>query len=105
VVAVLGTTGLPGMALLIVFLWRFFRMSLAAMTPEQRMLISALKMGCAGFLCRALVVKASPSLDYGFYAMAGMAIGLVASARAAQSGQGAFHSARPEGATLRGAPN
>lgn len=74
--AVLGTTGIPGLVLLCGFLWRFFRMP-APTDPEARLVVNALRLGCAGFLARALVVKASPNLDISFFAMAGLAIGLV----------------------------
>ncbi|MEM9785149.1 MAG: hypothetical protein AAF801_01515 [Pseudomonadota bacterium] len=78
VVAVLATTGLPGMILMFAFLWRLFTFSQPGTDPEAKRIELALKMACVGFLARAVVVKASPSLDYGFFAAAGLATGLVA---------------------------
>ncbi|APZ52883.1 hypothetical protein Ga0080574_TMP2549 [Salipiger abyssi] len=76
-ISALATTGIPGTLLLIGFLWRVFRLPVLQLDPETRHLVTALKFGCAGLLCRALVVKASPNLDIFFFAIAGAAVGIV----------------------------
>lgn len=87
VAAVLGTTGVAGLALYVVFLWQVFRMPLVAMAPATRHFAFALKLGLAGCLARALVVKATPNLDFTFFTMAGLLVGLSihASARSRQA--------------------
>jgi hypothetical protein len=87
VVAVLATTGLPGVFLIGAFLFRFFRMPLNRLSDEAQTVAFAMKFACAGLLFRALVVKASPNLDIFFFVFAGTCVGLVAAAqRAPQSG-------------------
>lgn len=76
VAAVLGTTGLIGFVCLVIFLWKLFCISTQNMRPEARHLAMALKMGMAGCMARALVVKATPNLDFVFFAMAGLLTGL-----------------------------
>lgn len=76
VAAVLGTTGLIGMGLMLMFLWQLFKIPLTRMSAEGRQMGLALKLGLAGCLARALVVKATPNLDLIFFAMAGLLVGL-----------------------------
>lgn len=85
VAATLGTTGVVGFALLVVFLWRLFRVPLSGRSMEAQHVAAALKMGCAGALSRALIVKASPNLDYIFFAMAGLLVGLTLAASHARN--------------------
>lgn len=76
IAAVLGTTGLIGLGLLLTFLWRLFRTPIAHFDPATMQVAMALKMGLAGCMARALVVKATPNLDFIFFVMAGMLFGL-----------------------------
>ena len=76
VAAVLGTTGIVGFSLLLMFLWQMFRLPMMRMTHDARLIAFALKLGLAGCLSRALVVKATPNLDLIFFAMAGLLVGL-----------------------------
>lgn len=80
IVATLATTGVIGSVLMGSFLWRLFRMPLSALSDDGRRLALALQMGCVGCLCRAVVVKATPNLDFLFFGMAGMIVGLSLSA-------------------------
>lgn len=76
-VAALATTGLPGTLMLAGLLLRLFRLRVSPEArPEAGHILAALQWGMAGFLCRALVVKATPNLDLAFFAMAGLAAGL-----------------------------
>ena len=76
IAATLGTTGLIGLGLLLLFLWRLFRLRFDRADAVRWQLAAALKLGMAGCLCRALVVKSSPNLDYIFLGMAGLLVGL-----------------------------
>ncbi|SDF21121.1 hypothetical protein PUH89_10440 [Rhodobacter capsulatus] len=76
IAATLGTTGLIGLGLLLLFLWRLFRLRFDRADAARWQLAAALKLGMAGCLCRALVVKSSPNLDYIFLGMAGLLVGL-----------------------------
>ncbi|SDG97016.1 O-antigen ligase family protein [Alloyangia pacifica] len=75
-VATLSTTGLVGLGLMLTFLWRLFRTSIEVDDPETAVLLMSLKMGCAGCIARSLVVKATPNLDFLFFGMAGLLVGL-----------------------------
>ena len=57
-------------------MWRMFRVPLTGLEEDSRLLASALKMGCAGCMARAMVVKGTPNLDFLFFGMAGMLVGL-----------------------------
>lgn len=81
VVSLLATTGLLGAMLHLGFLWSTFRLPTRTLDTETRLMVMALKMGCAGFLARAIVVKGTPNLEIVFYAMAGVAVGLTYAAR------------------------
>ncbi len=78
VLAGFGTVGLPGTILLILFLWRMFRAQPTNQDEQTQRVFLALKMGCAGFLMRALVVSSTPNLEHTFFAMAGFVVGLAA---------------------------
>ncbi|GGL77387.1 hypothetical protein [Wenxinia marina] len=88
VVAVLGCTGLPGLLLLVGFLWRLFTSPGPDADTGTQRLILALRMGLVGFLARAVVVKATPNLDASFFAMAGIVAGLTVAQVAATSRTG-----------------
>lgn len=76
IAAVLGTTGLIGLGLLVTYLAQLFSMSARGASDEAKHMMIALKMGMAGCLARALVVKGTPNLDFIFFAMAGFLSGL-----------------------------
>lgn len=77
-VAALATVGLPGTLLLIGLLWRLFAMRPVPGSDLALVrLAAALQMGLAAFVCRALVVKGTANFDLIFFAMAGLAAGLV----------------------------
>lgn len=80
-VATLSTTGLVGLGLMLSFLWRLFRTPVEAPDAETTVLLMSLKMGCAGCIARALVVKATPNLDFLFFGMAGLLVGLALKVR------------------------
>jgi hypothetical protein len=89
IAANLGTIGLPGFLLNVAFLWALLRTRTDDLSPETRQVVTALKIGCVGFLMRALVVKATPNLDIVFYAMAGMIAGYALAAARGPRPQGA----------------
>lgn len=74
----LASTGAIGTALSIAFLYRVFRTPTHGLDERDRQIILALKVGCAGFLMSALVVKTSPNLEISFFVLAGLVVGLAA---------------------------
>ncbi len=77
-IALLATTGVPGALLMAGFLWRLLAKAPRLADPETTLLIAALKLGCLATLARALVVKASPNLDFSFFIMSGLLAGYAA---------------------------
>ncbi|MEP2639968.1 hypothetical protein [Roseobacter sp.] len=80
VIAVLATTGVPGAVLMAGFLWRLLVQRPPVADDHTQVLISALKLGCLATLARAIVVKASPNLDFSFFIMSGLLVGYAARA-------------------------
>lgn len=76
IAATLGTTGLVGLSLLVVFIFKLLTLRFDRSDHMRWQVAAALKMGLAGCICRAIVVKLSPNLDYIFLAMAGLLVGL-----------------------------
>lgn len=75
-ISTLANTGLIGLALILWALARLFLARLDGLPDDLTALGLALKMCCAGFLARAMVVKATPDLGIAFYCAAGLAAGL-----------------------------
>ena len=88
-IASLATTGLIGTGLYVWFLVGVFSLKVPSTKSDSTShIISALKWGCFGFLCRGLVVQASPNLQIIFFLFAGMAVGLAVAERSRLLKQG-----------------
>lgn len=81
VAATLGSIGLPGMILYLVFFVRLFATPPGAMDRDSARLLLALKMGCLGMLMRFLVVAATPNMSIFVGFLAGAIVGLGESGR------------------------
>ncbi|TDL81107.1 hypothetical protein E2L08_07145 [Palleronia sediminis] len=79
-ISTLATLGVIGTALMLMFLWRVATLPTADMDRDAGRVAVACKFACAGFLARALVVKATPNLEIAFFVMAGAAVGLCSAA-------------------------
>ena len=85
-VACLASLGLLGTGLYLVFIASVFRAAPPERLGETAVVARALKMGCLALLAQAMLTTATPNLELGFFAMAGLAVGLAAGARAAARG-------------------
>lgn len=83
--ACLGCTGIIGTSLILWFVLRILRGQAAPGSDMHTVgVVRALKWGCIGFLCRAVVVQGSPNLQIFFYVMAGLGAGLIAATMASR---------------------
>jgi hypothetical protein len=80
-IATLGSLGLFGTLLFLVFIASVFRSAPADGRDEIGVTVRALKMGCLGMLIPAMLLIATPNLELSFFAMAGLAVGLAAGSR------------------------
>ncbi len=76
VAATLGSIGLPGMILYLVFFVRMFATRPGTMDRASASLLMALKMGCLGMILRFLVVAATPNMGVFVGFLAGAVVGL-----------------------------
>ncbi|MDS9468926.1 hypothetical protein RGQ15_15270 [Paracoccus sp. MBLB3053] len=78
ILATLGSIGLPGIILSLVFYARLFAAPSSRMDIASANVLMALKMGCLALIMRTLVVAATPNMGFLFYVMAGAIVGLTA---------------------------
>ena len=79
-IANLASIGILGTLLYLAFLAAVARCAPPRRGGETAIVMRSLKMGCLALLARAMVVKATPNLELIFFAMAGLVVGLAASA-------------------------
>lgn len=77
-VAALGSLGLPGTVIILVFYYRLFTARPAVDDSQTQMIVMALKMGCLAFIMRSLVVHGTPNMGVMFYIFSGCLAGLAA---------------------------
>lgn len=75
----LGSVGVPGTGLFVVFLISVFGMRVRPSGNGADLTVSSLKWGCAATLMNELLIASTPNLGVFFFAMAGLATGLARS--------------------------